>query len=155
MTMETYDTRLFSLLLSSLRICFESNSRLIVLIAAIVRSETAFATFLAACSTSPYINWRHIFVCWRNYAIESAQFSVDYIAFDAPNENKQNGPFYSTKIPIHIIKIGIEPGANLDPFAIRKWRQILEKVLHYWFLQGIHIMMYLVRNSFRSPQDRH
>ena len=52
--MQTYDKTVIPALVSSLRQLFEMNTSLRVLIAATIRNEETFETFLTACSGYPH-----------------------------------------------------------------------------------------------------
>ncbi|KAF2640996.1 hypothetical protein P280DRAFT_449845 [Massarina eburnea CBS 473.64] len=93
----TYDKGVIPALVSSLREFFELNSSLHVLIAATVRNEQTFETFLNACR--------------RNH------FSLNLVDFPACPEQHQDGPFYPTWSQISIWEI-TRPQPVGDPFAL-------------------------------------
>ncbi|KAF1961934.1 hypothetical protein CC80DRAFT_436379 [Byssothecium circinans] len=93
----TYDRNVIPALVSSLRELFELNSCLHVFIAATIRNEQTFETFLNACR--------------RN------RFSLDLVEFPPGPGQHQDGPFYPTSIPISIWEI-TRPQRAEDPFAL-------------------------------------
>ncbi|KAF2248224.1 hypothetical protein BU26DRAFT_329496 [Trematosphaeria pertusa] len=93
----TYDKLVIPALVSSLREFFELNPALQVLVAATIRNEQTFETFLNSCK--------------RN------GFSVALIDFPPTPAHLQDGPFYPTPTPIQIWQITRHRPSG-DPFAL-------------------------------------
>ncbi|KAF2277924.1 uncharacterized protein EI97DRAFT_374076 [Westerdykella ornata] len=81
----TYDRFVIPALVSTLREFFEAKSTLQVLIAATIRNERTFETFLNACK--------------RNC------FGLQVLDFPLVPEGTQDGPFYPTSTPIQIWRV--------------------------------------------------
>ncbi|KAL1605251.1 hypothetical protein SLS60_004795 [Paraconiothyrium brasiliense] len=92
----TYDSTIVPALVSSMREFFELNAALQILVAATIRNEQTFETFLNACR--------------RN------RFTLQQIDFAPLPESVQDGPFYPTATPIQIWRI-TRAHTTLDPFA--------------------------------------
>ncbi|KAF2730681.1 hypothetical protein EJ04DRAFT_473350 [Polyplosphaeria fusca] len=93
----TYDPIVIPSLVSTLREFFDLNSSLVVLVAATIRNEKTFQTFLDACR--------------RN------GFSLGLIEFPPVPESLQEGPFYPTMTPIQIWRI-TRHEKSIDPFVV-------------------------------------
>ncbi|KAF1970726.1 hypothetical protein BU23DRAFT_648864 [Bimuria novae-zelandiae CBS 107.79] len=92
----TYDKIVIPALVSSMREFFELNPALQILVAATIRNEQTFETFLNTCR--------------RN------RFTLEQIDFAPVPEHLQEGPFYPTATPIQIWRITRVHTAR-DPFA--------------------------------------
>ncbi|KAF9737569.1 hypothetical protein PMIN01_05348 [Paraphaeosphaeria minitans] len=92
----TYDSTSIPALVSSMRDFFDLNAALQVLVAATIRNEKTFETFLKACR--------------RN------RFRLQQMDFAAQAESLQDGPFYPTSTAIQIWRI-TRAHTGLDPFA--------------------------------------
>ncbi|KAJ4298256.1 hypothetical protein N0V90_006155 [Kalmusia sp. IMI 367209] len=92
----TYDKIVIPALVSSMREFFELNPALQALVAATIRNEQTFETFLNACR--------------RN------RFTMEQINFAPLPEPLQDGPFYPTTTPIQIWRI-TRSHTTQDPFA--------------------------------------
>ncbi|KAJ4355855.1 uncharacterized protein N0V89_003876 [Didymosphaeria variabile] len=92
----TYDSTIIPALVSSMREFFELNAALQILVAATIRNEQTFETFLNACR--------------RN------RFTLQQIDFAPLPEPLQDGPFYPTATPIQIWRI-TRAHTTQDPFA--------------------------------------
>ncbi|KAL5379155.1 hypothetical protein DPSP01_008604 [Paraphaeosphaeria sporulosa] len=92
----TYDSTIIPALVSSMRDFFDLNAALQVLVAATIRNEKTFETFLNACR--------------RN------RFTLQQIDFATQPESLQDGPFYPTSTAIQIWRITRAHTAQ-DPFA--------------------------------------
>lgn len=93
----TYDNSGIPLLVSTLRELFDLKSSVQVVIAASIRNEKTFETFVNACS--------------RNH------FSTEEINFPTILEDLQAGPFYPTTTPIRMLRITRSEGPR-DPFSV-------------------------------------
>lgn len=93
----TYDNSGIPLLVSTLRELFDLKSSVQVVIAASIRNEKTFETFVNACS--------------RN------RFSTEDINFPTIPEDLQAGPFYPTTTPIRILRITRFEGPR-DTFSV-------------------------------------
>lgn len=93
----TYDNSGIPLLVSTLRELFDLKSSVQVVIAASIRNEKTFETFVNACS--------------RN------RFSTEDINFPTIPEDLQAGPFYPTTTPIRLLRI-TRPEGPRDPFSV-------------------------------------
>ncbi|KAF2112661.1 putative methyltransferase-domain-containing protein [Lophiotrema nucula] len=92
----TYDKAVIPSLVSTLTEFFGLNSALQVLVAATIRNEQTFETFLNACR--------------RN------RFDLELVEFPLLPEHLQTGPFYPTSTPIQIWRI-TRPQPPVDLFA--------------------------------------
>jgi hypothetical protein len=99
LTRQTYDSTLFSLLMSTLVLLLDSNPSITVLISATIRSEETFADFVSKCGSS---NSSASLLLRR---AELARLSTCDIRFSPCGEDEQTGPFYSLESPMRIIRI--------------------------------------------------
>ncbi|KAL4961226.1 protein-lysine N-methyltransferase [Aspergillus stella-maris] len=80
-----YDTDIIPLLISTITDLFRNYSVGEFIIAATIRNENTFQTFLDACARS--------------------QFAVDQIPFQSPPSEEQKGFFHSTSVPIRTYRV--------------------------------------------------
>jgi hypothetical protein len=97
---------------------FDLNAALQILVAATIRNEKTFETFLNACSGSPhkYIILRRLLSDADFCGVGRNRFTLQQIDFAPLPESLQDGPFYPTATPIQIWRITRAHTAQ-DPFA--------------------------------------
>ncbi|KAJ5225082.1 hypothetical protein N7468_006307 [Penicillium chermesinum] len=96
-----YDTDIVPLLLSTVRDLFENYRVQHFIIAATIRNEDTFKTFLSGCGKQ-YIVTRFSLKGQEEVltATDTHQFAVERIAFESTPSDQQTGFFHATNIPI-------------------------------------------------------
>lgn len=101
---QIYDADLVPLLLSTVRDLFENYGVKEFIIAATLRNEDTFNTFLNGCGKSMISseNWERLGI---NLKTETNTFKVERMPFESTSSDEQTGFFHSTSIPIRTYRI--------------------------------------------------
>lgn len=109
--------------MSTLREFFTLNAALQVLIAATIRNERTFETFVTACGTYtplPHSRDGDVGLCKEAdfCGVGRNGFNLELLDFPLVPESQQEGPFYPTSTPIQIWKVTNSSPSSQDPFAL-------------------------------------
>ncbi|KAK1150005.1 hypothetical protein N8T08_003563 [Aspergillus melleus] len=102
-----YDTDLIPLLISTVHDLFQNYGIKVFVIAATLRNQETFGTFLRACGMISFPSTFSSCVASKltYMGVEDNSFIAEQVSFESPSKEEQTGFFHSTDVPIQMYRI--------------------------------------------------